>query len=88
MEKLINMNSLQVKKYYHRRVLEQAEFTYFPLGKALEKETKIIEDQGKKQVKAMEDHGKQLVECIKLIKKDFNIDRDSIPLEKQQQQNI
>ena len=40
------------------RVIEQAKFTYSPLGKALEKQTKTIEDQGKKQIKAIEDHGK------------------------------
>ena len=28
------------------RVIEQAKFTYSPLGKALEKQTKTIEDQG------------------------------------------
>ena len=32
-EKLINMNILQVKKYYH--LIEQAKFTYSPLGKHL-----------------------------------------------------
>ena len=63
-----------------RRLIEQAEFVYSLLGKALEKQTKTIEDQGKKQKKSIEDHGKQLVELNELIKKDFNIDRDSIPL--------
>ena len=49
-----------------RRVIEQAEFTYSPLGKAFEKQTKTIEEQGKK--KAIENHGKQLVESNELIK--------------------
>ena len=31
-----------------RRVIEQTKFTYSPLSKALEKETKTIEEQGKK----------------------------------------
>ena len=31
-----------------RRVTEQAKFTYSPLGKALEKRRKTIEEQGKK----------------------------------------
>ena len=62
---------------------KQAKVTYSPLGKALEKQTKTIEDQGKKQIKAVEDHEKQLVESNKVIKRDFNIDRDSIPLEEQ-----
>ena len=30
-----------------RRVIDQAKFTYSPLGKALEKQTKTIEDKGK-----------------------------------------
>ena len=34
---------------------------YCPLGKDLEKQTKTIEDQGKKQIKAFEEHGKHLV---------------------------
>ena len=40
-----------------RRAIEQAKFTYSPLGKALEKQTKTIEDQGKKQIKAIDDYG-------------------------------
>ena len=31
-------------------MIQQAKFTYSPLGVAFEKQTKIIEDQGKKQV--------------------------------------
>ena len=31
---------------YQRRVIDQAKFTYFPLGKVLEKQTKTIEGQG------------------------------------------
>ena len=30
-----------------RRVIEQAKFAYSPLGKAFEKQTKTIEEQGK-----------------------------------------
>ena len=36
-----------------RQIIEQAKFTYSPLGKALGKQTKTIEDQGIKQVKAL-----------------------------------
>ena len=68
-----------------RSVVELAKFTYPPLGKALEKPTKMIERQRKaieeRQMKAIEDHEKQLVESIKLIKMDFNLGRVSIPLE-------
>ena len=36
-----------------QQIIEQAEFTYSPLGKAFEKQIKIIEDQGKKQIDAL-----------------------------------
>ena len=38
-----------------QQIIEQAKFTYSPLGKAFEKQIKTIEDQGEKQVKALED---------------------------------
>ena len=37
-----------------QQIIEQAKFTYSPLGKAFEKQIKTIEDQGKKQVDALE----------------------------------
>ena len=37
-----------------QQIIEQSRFTYSPLGKALEKQIKAIEDQGKKQVDALE----------------------------------
>ena len=37
-----------------RQIIEQAKFTYSPLGKAFEKQIKTIEDQGNKQVEAFE----------------------------------
>ena len=36
------------------RIVEKGTFTYFPLGKAFEKQTKTIEEQGEKQVEALE----------------------------------
>ena len=44
-----------------RQIIEQVKFTYPPLGKAFEKQTKTIEDQSKKQIKAPEKHGKQRI---------------------------
>ena len=35
------------------RIIEQAKFTYSPLGKAFEKQIKTIEDQGIKQIEAL-----------------------------------
>ena len=43
-----------------KQIIEQAKFIYSPLGKAFEKQTKTIEDQGEKQVKAIKDNKKQL----------------------------
>ena len=45
------MNILLVRRY-QRQIIEQAKFTYFPLGKKFEKQTKTIEDQEKKQIDA------------------------------------
>ena len=64
-------------------MIEQVKFAYSPLGKAFEKQTRTIENQGLKQIKAIEDHGKELAESNELIKVGFNIDTDSIPLEGQ-----
>ena len=47
-----------------QQIIQQAKFNYSPLGKAIEKQTKTIEDQGKKQVKAIQDN-KQLVNINK-----------------------
>ena len=35
-----------------QQIIEQAKFTYSPLGKAFEKQIKTIEDQGEKQSKS------------------------------------
>ena len=43
-----------------RQIIEQAKFAYSLIGKAFEKQTKTIEDQGEKQVKAIEDNKKQV----------------------------
>ena len=37
-----------------QQIIQQAKFNYSPLGKALEKQRKTIEDQGEKQVVALE----------------------------------
>ena len=66
--KILALLSGRINEYQHlkseeilpsnqRRVIEQAKFTYSPLEKVLEKHTKTIEDQGKKQIKATEDDG-------------------------------
>ena len=61
-----------------KSVIEQAKFTYSPLGKALEKQAKANEDQGKEQI---EDHRKQLVESNQLIlKRIFILTEIALPL--------
>ena len=38
-----------------QQIIEQAKFTYSPLGKTFEKQIKTIEDQGEKEVKTLKD---------------------------------
>ena len=38
-----------------QQIIDEAKFTYSPLGKAFEKQTKTIKDQGKKQIDALAD---------------------------------
>ena len=44
-----------------QQIIEQAKFTYSPLGKAFEKQTKTIEDQGEKLIKAIQGNKEQSV---------------------------
>ena len=68
-----------------QRMIEQAKITYSPLGKAFEKQTKTIEDQGKNQIRAIKESRKQIVESNKVAKNDFNIDRSGVSHEKQKE---
>ena len=38
----------EILPYDKKQIIEQAKFTYFPLGKAFEKQIKTVKDQGKK----------------------------------------
>ena len=62
-----------------QQIIEQAKFTYSPLGKAFEKQIKTIEDQGEKQVKALNtlksDNKKLTIEDV--IQKSAFIDDES-----------
>ena len=40
--------------FNQRQIMEQAKFAYSPLRKAFQKQTKTIEEQGKKQIEALE----------------------------------
>ena len=46
-----------------QQIIEQAKFTCSPLGKAFEKQIKIIEDQGKKQIDALKNLKPKAIEC-------------------------
>ena len=56
-----------------QQIIQQAKFTYSPLGKAFEKQTKTIEDQGEKQVVALE--------SLKYSNKKLTSIKDFIPTE-------
>ena len=44
-----------------QQIIEQAKFTYSPLGKAFEKQIKTIEDQREKQIKAIQNNTKEVI---------------------------
>ena len=44
-----------------RQIIEQAKFTYSPLGKAFEKQKKTIEEEGKKHIDAITNQNKRIV---------------------------
>ena len=60
-EKLINMNILPFKEILpsnQRQIIEQTKFAYSPLGKAFEKQTNTIEEQGKNRQKQLKNNEK------------------------------
>ena len=46
--------------FNQRQILEQGKFTYSPLEKAFEKQSKSIEEQGKKEIDAINNQNKRL----------------------------
>ena len=61
-----------------KQMIQQAKFTYSPLGKAFEKQIKTIEDQGEKQIKAIQNQGQ-----VETIKK-YTFDDEDSPLTSEQ----
>ena len=49
------LTSEEILSSNQQKIIEQAKFIYSPLGKAFEKQTKTIEDQGNKQIDALAD---------------------------------
>ena len=92
--KISALSSGKIDKYEHltgeeilpsnqQQIIEQAKFTYSPLGIAFEKQAKTIKDQGKNQISAIKEIGKQIIESNEVAKNDFNIDRSVVTHEKQ-----
>ena len=82
--KILALSSGKNHKYQHltgedilpsnqQQIIEQARFTYSPLGKAFQKQIKTIEDQGEKQIKAIQDQVQ-----VKTIKK-YDYDAEDTP---------
>ena len=63
-----------------QQIIQQAKFNYSPLGKAIEKQRKTIEDQGEKQVVALE--------SLKDSDKKLPPIKDFIPMENLNPENI
>ena len=53
------LNGEEILPSNQQQTIEQAKFTYSPLGKAFEKQIKTIEDQGEKQIKAIQNNTKE-----------------------------
>ena len=73
--KILALSSNELRKFEYltgqeilpsnqKQVIEQAKFSYSPLGKAFEKQIKTIKDQGKKEVKALENLKKKKQKAI------------------------
>ena len=50
-----NTKDVEILPSNQQQIKEQTKFTYSPLGKALEKQIKILEYQREKQIKAIQD---------------------------------
>ena len=53
-----------------QQIIQQAKFTYSPLGKAFQEQTKTIKEQGEKQIKAIQD--KRPIKSIEKFTYDIN----------------
>ena len=62
--------AIEILPSNQQQIIEQAKFTYSPLGKAFEKQIETIEDQGKNKQKQLkiEDKLKQLKNMIMMMK--------------------
>ena len=72
-DKYENLTGEEILPSNQQQIIERAKCTYFPLGKAFEKQTKTIEDQGEQQVDALE--------SLKKSDKELPAIKDFIPKE-------
>ena len=70
----------EISPFNQQQITEQAKFTYSPLGKAFEKQTKTTEDQGEKQIKSIQD--KRPIKSI--VKFNYDINDSPIVLKEKQ----
>ena len=63
------LTSEKILSSNQRQIIEQARFTNSPLGKTYDKQTKTIEEQGKKQMEAITNQNERLTD---LTNKDDN----------------
>ena len=61
----------EILPFNQRQIIEQGKFTYSPLGKAFEKQTKTIEEQGRKQIDGITNQTERLAA---LTNKDYHKD--------------
>ena len=64
------LNGEEILPSNQQQIIEQAKFTYSHLGKAFEKQTRAIKDQGDKQIKAIQH--KRPIKSIKKFTYDIN----------------
>ena len=59
-DKYEDLTGGQILPSNQQQIIEQAKFTYSPLGKAFERQEKLIKDQREKQIEAIQDNKKEL----------------------------
>ena len=65
-DKYENIAGEEILSYNQKQIIEAAKLTHSPMGKAFEKQTKVIEDQEERQIKAIQNQVK-----VKTIKKNI-----------------
>ena len=73
-DKYEDLTGEEILLFNQQKIIEQAKFTYSPLGKAVEKQIKTIRDQGEKQIKAIKNQWH-----VKTVKK-YDYNDEDIPL--------